>query len=100
MAQKRLRAVSEDERSDEKKPPATVTEAADSGDRRAMLVALRTRIAKALDNPNTSPRDLASNSRRLMEIANDIAAIDAAAGEGGIGDATTTPDEGFDATAL
>jgi hypothetical protein len=35
-----------------------------------------------------------------MEIANEIEAIDAAAGEGGMGEAVETPDEQFDEEAL
>jgi hypothetical protein len=38
---------------------------------------MRSRIAKAVQDPNTAARDLAALSRRLIEIAKDIEAIDA-----------------------
>lgn len=78
----------------------SITEAADAGSRRELLVAMRTRVARAVQDPNCPARELASLTRRLMEIANDIEAIDAASGEGGIGEAVATPDQAFDATAL
>jgi hypothetical protein len=62
-------------------------------------VATRDRIAVAVENQNTPARDLAALTKRLMEIARDIEAIDARAEqeaiEGGI-----TPDEAWDAEAL
>lgn len=64
--------------------PGTVSEAAASGDMRDLLVAMRTRVASAVESENTSPRDLAALTRRLLEIAKDIEAIDAA-DEGGRG---------------
>lgn len=77
------------------RPPAAVTvkSAADSGVRRDLLVALRTRVAVDIDNPNTPPRDLAALSRRLLEIVKDIEALDAEARVDGIGEAAATPDE-------
>jgi hypothetical protein len=86
--------------SDAPKTPKSITEAATDGAKRELLVALRARIAKTVEDPKTPPRDLASLSRRLMEIANEIEAIDAAAGEGGMGEAVETPDEQFDEEAL
>jgi hypothetical protein len=41
-----------------------------------MLVAMQTRIAKAVDDPNTAARDLASLTKRLVEVTRDIEAID------------------------
>ena len=72
--------------------------AASSGSRRDLLVALRARIAADIDSPNTPPRDLAALSRRLLEIAKDIEALDAEARTDDIGDAATTPDEEWAAT--
>jgi hypothetical protein len=89
--------VADDER---RKKTLTISDAAAGENQRDLLVALRTRIATALDNPNTLARDLASLSRRLHEITRDIEAIDSAAGEDGIGDAAGTPDDAFDAEAL
>jgi hypothetical protein len=73
--------------------PATVKAAAETGTRRDLLVALRARIAADIDNANTPPRDLAALSRRLLEIARDIEALDAADKADDIGDAAATPDE-------
>lgn len=72
---------------------ATVKAAAEGGSRRELLVALRARIAADIDNKNTPPRDLAALSRRLLEIARDIEALDAAERSDDIGDAASTPDE-------
>lgn len=58
-------------------PVSSIAEAAHQ-DHRALLIAMRDRVAGALDNPNTAARDLASLTRRLMEIAKEIEAIDAA----------------------
>jgi hypothetical protein len=70
-----------------------VKAAAETGTRRDLLVALRARIAADIDNKNTPPRDLAALSRRLLEIARDIDALDAAEKADDIGDAAATPDE-------
>lgn len=71
---KNLRAVGADEA-----PPRlkTVTEAADSGTTRELLVAMRARIAKAVEDANTPARDLAALTKRLVEVVRDIEAIDA-----------------------
>jgi hypothetical protein len=58
--------------------PMTVAEAAESGDRRALLVAMRDRIARTVANPDCPPRDLAALSRRLVELAKEIEALDLA----------------------
>jgi hypothetical protein len=77
---------------------ATVKAAANSGVRRDLLAALRARIAADIDAPNTSPRDLAALSRRLLEIVKDIEALDAEARTDDIGTAAATPDEEWAAT--
>lgn len=56
----------------------TIRNAANSGDRRRLLVALRNRIADDLDSGRVQSRDLASLSKRLMDIAREIDAIDKA----------------------
>lgn len=74
MAAKRtLRAVTPDE----KAPPKSITEAASTGTHRELLVAMRDRIAKAVEDPACPPRDLASLSRRLHELSKDIEQHDA-----------------------
>ena len=60
---------------------ATIEAAVTSGaTEREVLVAVRTRLARKLDDPNLSARDLASNSKRLLEVDRAIRAIDAAPG--------------------
>lgn len=70
-ARKTLRAVAEDE----KARPTTILEAAEQGSRLEELRAMRRRLAKALDDPNTPARDLAALSRRQLEIGREIEAI-------------------------
>lgn len=72
----------------------TIEAAADSEDERELLVALRTAIAQALDE-GVLARDLASLTRRVMEINREIAAIDAMASKGGDG-VVDTPAEQWD----
>lgn len=60
-------------------PTLTVAAAAAAGSHRDLLIAMRSRLATAVDNPATAQRDLASLTRRLMEIAKEITALDQAA---------------------
>lgn len=83
-------------------PPAaklTVSQAAESGVRRDLLVAMRDRIARTVESPDCPPRDLAALTRRLVEIAREIESIDLAerqeAERGG-----RVEDEAFDASAV
>lgn len=94
MPRSSLRAVAADEQATPRKP-LTVRAAADAGDRRGLLVALRARIASDIDNVNTPARDLAALSRRLLEIAKEIEAIDAHDEGDAVGAAAATPDEVF-----
>lgn len=56
--------------------------AATSGSHEEMLVALRARIAKEIqDDPEMTPRDLATLSRQLREINKELAAIQAPEGD-------------------
>lgn len=52
-----------------------VADAAATGDRLVLLLAMRERIAKAVSEEDCPPRDLASLTRRLQEIAKEIAEI-------------------------
>jgi hypothetical protein len=88
MASK-LRVVAPGEAKPSPKKKLTITEAASTGTIREQLVALRERVAKAVEDPNCPPRDLASLSRRLMEITKEIAAIDVQEAEGEDGGAAT-----------
>lgn len=92
-----LRAVDADEAPSKPKKKSTVSSAANEGDRRELLVALRARIAATVEDPNTPARDLAALSRRLLEIAKEIEAIDAKDTEDDIGSAASTPDGGWEA---
>jgi hypothetical protein len=92
-----LRAVTPGERP--RKRAQTLEQAAASGSHRDLLVAMRTRIARTIQDPKCPPRDLAALSRRLQEIARQIEEIDARAGDD-ITHAASTADDGFDAEAL
>ena len=53
----------------------TVLEAAEGGTYRDLLVALRDLIARTIDD-GCSPRDLVGLSRRLMDLAGEVRAVD------------------------
>lgn len=55
--------------------PKSILEAAELGSRIEELKAMRRRLARALDDPNTAARDLAALSRRQLEIGREIEAI-------------------------
>jgi hypothetical protein len=94
-----LRSVAPDEKPAAPRKVKSVTEAAKSGTTRELLVAMRDRTAKAVEDPNTAARDLAALTKRLMEIVRDIEAIDARAAEDG--DAGGEVEDGaFDASAV
>jgi len=68
-----LRAVGRDEKP--AKEIASVLDAADQDSRLDELIQMRRVIARAIDNENTSPRDLAALSRRQIEISKEIEAL-------------------------
>lgn len=68
--------------------------AAASGSYRALLVALRDNIAGQIDD-GIQARDLASLSRRLLEISKELEGIDASENGDDIGKAAVTPDEAW-----
>lgn len=49
-------------------------EAAQSGDKRATLIALRDKLAETIENCE-SGRDMAANSKRLMEVMAELEAL-------------------------
>ena len=98
MPPRKLRAVQPDDPPVSAPKPLTVSEAAQSGDHRALLVAMRDRIATAVQNPECPPRDLAALTRRLSEIAKDIRAMDLAAQQEA--DERVPDDEAFDAASV
>lgn len=76
-----------------------VANAAATGTTRDLLVAMRERVADAVDDEATPARDLAALTKRLREIAADIAALDAREQEDE-SDAANVPDEPFDPAAI
>lgn len=78
----------------------SVTEAASSGSHRDLLVAMRARIARAVEDEDTPARDLAALTKRLADVARDIEAIDARAEQEGGGSSGVVPDEPFSSSAI
>lgn len=70
----------------------SISKAASEGTERDLLVAMRDKIATDLDE-GVPPRDLASLTKRLMEITREIKAIDAAENGDDVGNAADTADE-------
>lgn len=91
-----LRVVDPDERA--VAAPKTIVEAAENGDRLGELRLMRVRLAKALDDPNCPPRDMAALSRRQLEIGREIDAI--VARESEENDSAEVADGVFDASAV
>lgn len=77
--------------------PKTVTQAAATGTQRELLVAMRARVAEAVENDDTPARDLASLTKRLLEIAREIEAIDAREAEEARDGGNATPDDKWEA---
>lgn len=97
MAAPKLRVVGTDETVSPKKL-LTILEAANADDRLEELRSMRRRIAKSLDDPNTAARDLASLSRRQIELGNLIDSILARNAEDG--KSAEVEDGEFDAAAV
>jgi hypothetical protein len=95
-----LRAVKATERKPRAKRPKTIVQAATDGTDLEVLSALELRIATAVQSPSCPMRDLASLSKRLMEIRAEITAIRNQEGDDEIGDAASTDDEAFDPKAI
>ena len=55
----------------------SLTDAAKSGNRKKILIALRDRLAETIENCE-SGRDMAANSKRLMEVVEELEEIKAA----------------------
>jgi hypothetical protein len=73
MAAQRLRSVTADDAAPKR---LSVAEAAKSGNRRKLLMAMRDRIAQTISDTDCPPRDLASLTRRLQDIAKEIDQLD------------------------
>lgn len=91
-----LRAVTE---ADVPASKLDVAEAAASGDHRALLVAMRDRIAQTVRNPECPPRDLAALTKRLADLAQEIRALDLA-DEQEARERGNVEDEAFDSSAI
>jgi hypothetical protein len=74
-------------------------QAVECGTPRELLVALRNRIASAVEDANTPARDLAALIKRLIEVVHDVEAIDAR-DEQGATKRADAQDEAFDASAI
>lgn len=98
-ARKNLHSVPSDP-APRKRRKLSVAQAADTGSHRALLVAMRERIAQAVSNPECPPRDLASLTRRLQDIAKEIEALDLRAKEEGADAADVIANEEWDPEAL
>lgn len=97
-----LRAVPDGEkapRTRRKAPPKSVTQAASNGTTRELLEAMRTRVATAVEDPKTPARDLASLTKKLLEIVREIETIDAREKQEAARGAEAT-DGAFDASAI
>lgn len=92
-----VRAVGADERP--VRVIDSVLSAAEDGSRLDELVQMRRVIARAIDNENTSPRDLAALSRRQIEISREVEALRRQESEAA-GDAAKIADEPFNAEAI
>lgn len=100
MTARSLRSVPADAKPPAKKPAKTVAQAASTGTHRDLLVSMRDRIAQTVSNPECPPRDLASLTRRLQDIAREIEALDLRAKEEGADAADVGQDEAWDSEAL
>ena len=67
-----LRVVGPNDSPPRKKRPMTILEAVDAQDRLAELEGVHRRIAKAVQDEDTPARDLASLTRRQLEISKEI----------------------------
>ncbi|WP_197521726.1 hypothetical protein [Nocardia sp. 852002-20019_SCH5090214] len=79
--------------------PGSILEAAEEGSRLDELRAMRRRLARALDDPQTPARDLAALSRRQLEIGKEIELIELAQDEDQ-SVVVDSPDEVFDPGAI
>lgn len=91
-------------RAPRKVTPRSVSAAARSGDQRQLLVALRNRIAQAIDDPSTAGPALAALIKQQRELAADIRSIDLVAEQAKTGGPKSviadTPDEPWDESMI
>lgn len=78
----------------------SVSEAAESGSRLAELRAMRRVIARRIDDDSTRATDLASLSKRQMDISKEIEELMLDRDGDELGKAAKSSDEGFDPTTI
>lgn len=100
MATRRLRVATATDTPTHPPKPLTLVEAAEVGDDVAELKAMRMRIARAIADPDTPARDLASLSRRQIEIGREIRSLEALAKQEADGADAAIPDATLDAASL
>jgi hypothetical protein len=94
----KLRPVAPGERA--KPKVMTVVQAAKDGSHREMLVALRARVAAAVQSPNCPPVALAALSHQLVLLSGELERMDARAEDDDIAAAAAVPDEPFGLDAI
>lgn len=94
---KRLRAVKPNEAPRREK---SVAQAAASGSHRDLLIAMRDRIAKTVSDPDCPPRDLASLTRRLQDIAKELDMLDVRAKQEAVEGGDIGDDEAWDQASI
>ena len=77
----------------------TVAQAAATGDRLKLLVAMQERISKTVSDDKCPPRDLAALTRRLQDISEEIEVLRLKARQES-GESGEVSDEAFDASAI
>jgi hypothetical protein len=90
----KLRAVTPGERKPRKK---TVTQAAADGTHHELLVAVRSRLAAAIESPGCPAVAAAALARQISLISKELSIMDLDAGEDVVTVAARTPDEGWSA---
>lgn len=76
-----------------------VAEAAASGDTLKILIAMRDRIARSIDDPKTPARDLAALTKRLADTVREIKVLEEQQG-GDSDDDDDEPDGDFDPASV
>lgn len=79
-AKRTLRAVGPEDKPSAP-PKLTVAQAAETGEHRALLVALRSRLAVAVSDKECPPKDLAALSNRLVAVSAELEKLQAAEAE-------------------
>jgi len=82
---------------------ASVLDSVETEDTLGMLLAMRRVVAQKIDDPNTRAADIASLTKRLREINDEIAQERekrAEAAPGSVAAAVATPDEELDPTSI